>query len=84
MPIASSIRHEALAMAVARPSKAGATFRLRIGRIDDDRRQAVAVERDGQRQADQAAAEDDDVRAIHARLPTIFPPYRCKAATPSA
>jgi hypothetical protein len=45
----------------------------------------VAVERDGQRQSDQPAAENDDVRAIHVlSLSTIFLPYRCKAATPSA
>jgi hypothetical protein len=40
-----------------------------IGRVDDDGGQAVAVERDRQRQADQAAAQDDDVRALHRASP---------------
>ena len=36
-----------------------------IGGIDDDRGQAARIERGGERQADQAAAEDDHVRAVH-------------------
>ena len=37
--------------------------------------EAVAVERDRQRQADQAAAEDDDVRALHAPPLADFPAH---------
>ncbi len=36
-----------------------------VGRVDDDRREAVAVQRDGEGQSDESAAQDDDVRAIH-------------------
>ena len=36
-----------------------------VGRIDDDGREAVAVERDGEGQSDEPAPQDDDVRAIH-------------------
>ena len=33
--------------------------------IDDDGRQAMAIEGDGEGEPDKAAAEDDDVRAFH-------------------
>ena len=43
----------------------GVVPQVGVGGIDDDGGQAARVERGGERQADQPAAEDDDVRAIH-------------------
>jgi hypothetical protein len=56
---------------VARPVISGRRHFLGVRRVDDDRGQAVPVERDRQSQADQAAAEDDDVRALHGRSFTV-------------
>ena len=38
-----------------------------VGRIDKNRGNAARIERRCQRQADQSAAEDENVRAIHLR-----------------
>src|SRR6185295_4577985 len=40
-------------------------LRLGLGGIDDQGRQAVAVEGESEAEPDQPAAEDDDVRAVH-------------------
>ena len=37
----------------------------RISRVDDDARKPVTIERNGQRQADQAAAQDYDIGLFH-------------------
>ena len=49
---------------MARPSNAGVGARVGIGRIDDDRAQPARIERRGQRQADQPAAQDDHVAFV--------------------
>ena len=68
-PIVSSIRIELDETALVRPSNAAVFARVGIGGIDDDRRQAARIERRGQRQADQPAAEDDHVCPVHAGAP---------------
>ena len=55
----------ALATAEARPSKPLASVDRRIGRIDDDRSEAMRIEREGERAADQPAAEDENVCLGH-------------------
>ena len=45
--------------------KAGCHGRGRIGRVDHGAGHAMPPQRDGKRQADQAAAEDDDIEALH-------------------
>ena len=71
-PIVSSIRIELDETALVRPSNAGVAARRRVGGIDDDRRQAARIERRGEREADQPAAEDDHVRAVHGERPSPF------------
>ena len=56
-------RHRGRAAVIGRGELA-----LGRGGIDDERGEAVAVEREREAEADQPAAEDDDVRALH------FPP----------
>ena len=68
-PIVSSMRIELDETALVRPSNAASSRGAGIGGIDDDRRQAARIERGGERQADQPAAEDDHVRAVHRRAP---------------
>ena len=45
----------------------------RIGGIDHDRGNAMRIERGSQRRADQPAAEDENVCAIHG--PAVAPPF---------
>ena len=47
----------------------GAGPLLGVGGINDDRRHAAGVERRGEREPDQPAAEDDHVRAVHRARP---------------
>ncbi len=75
-PIASSIRQDELDDRGGAAVIAGRDLRRRIGRIDDDGREAVPVEREREGEPDQAAAKDDDVRALHF-LPLALP--RCNA-----
>ena len=69
MPIVSSIRLDEEESALVRPSNARVLARLRIGRIDDDRGEPAGIQRRGQRQADQAAAQDDHVRSVSSPPP---------------
>ncbi len=64
-PIASSIRHDELATRGGAAVVARRDLLCGIGGVDHDCLEAVPVERDRERQPDQAAAEDDDVAALH-------------------